>query len=190
MAANIVHFGPDTTFRLPVFESAGYAVRECCSVGEFQALLSSPEPPDVIVVTEAESLATKTAVTLARLRPAALCVFFPSEIKDDIRGELQDDAASRFDLVVPACTPPGQWLGEVAALVEESRKLRERSRELMVQSAQLCEELFEARQKLRGERERSRREREGTPREPSWNAPFTEASLLSAPEKDKAAEPD
>jgi hypothetical protein len=150
MATSIVHFGPDVCFRLLVFESAGYAVRECRSVDEFEALVRSLEQPDAIVMSETDGFSARTAISLVRLRSAAPCVLFQEELPGDEEPE--------FDLVVPAFTPPRLWLGEVAALIARSQAIRRHSRRLTAQSAALRREAAEVQEQFRRERDRSQME--------------------------------
>jgi hypothetical protein len=148
MGVRIVHYGVDDCHRVPVLTFAGYSIADCRSIVQLRAALQSTEEAGAVVMTEIEDLAPHRAVWIARWASAAPLVLFPSRTSRIFEPE--------FDLVVPALTPPEQWLSEMAELIDRSFELRARSQILKAQSACLREEAARARIKFHQEWMRSR----------------------------------
>jgi hypothetical protein len=147
----IIHYGVDDCHRVPVLQFAGYSIADCrSSIAQLRAALQSTEYTGAVVMTEIEDLAPQRAVSIARSASTAPLVLFP--------GRASSIFESEFDLVIPALTPPEQWLSDMAALIERCFALRARSLGLRAQSAYLRQQAAQARQKSQRERTRSRME--------------------------------
>jgi len=149
MGARIVHFGSDTCHRMPVLKSAGYSINDCRSLAQLHYALQICAEADAVVMTEPDRVAPDSAISIARSSSTAPLILFP--------GRRLEYKESDFDLVVPALTPPEQWLSDIAALIQRSQAIRAQSQSLVDQSS-LRREAEAARKKSRLERERSRRE--------------------------------
>ena len=115
MAGTILHFGLDHSAKLSVLSSAGFCVSDCgCSLDEFLAALERIRDIEAIVMSGCHNK-TAEAVVLARERCPAPLILFESPVS-------QYDP-SKFDLVIPALTPPQSWLASIAAAIERSRTL-------------------------------------------------------------------
>ena len=148
MGVQIVHYGVDDCHRVPVLKFAGYSISDCRSIAQLNAALQSTQEPGAVVMTEIEALAPKRAVWIARSTSAAPLVLFPGRSSSILEPE--------FDLVIPALTPPEQWLSEVAELIDRCFMLRARSNAPVTESASLREEAARASDKSRQEPMRSR----------------------------------
>jgi hypothetical protein len=132
MAANIVYFGVDTCHRLPVLMRSGYTVENCYSALQLEAVFDSSCPAEAVLMTDHKGKLPQDAITLTRSRSVAPLILF--------RDSNRSYAETAFDLVVPSLTPPGQWLEQVALLLEESRVLRAKSELLRAESRMLQHE--------------------------------------------------
>jgi hypothetical protein len=157
MAANLVYFGVDTCHRLPVLMRAGYMVENCGSALQLEAVFDSSCPAEAVLMTDHEGKLPQDAITLTRSRSLAPLILF--------RDSNHSYAESAFDLVIPSLTPPGQWLEQIALLLEESRVLRAKSVLLRAESWMMQHEAIllqrdaaELRDKTQLERARSVRE--------------------------------
>ncbi len=149
MIGNIVHFGHDVCFRLPVLRSAGFNVAQCSSIERFSLVLDWS--PDAVLVAEEPRLLIDKAVSLARLRSTAPLIHFHEPV-----------AASRvdqFDLIIPSLTPPEEWLLRVSTLIEESRILRQQATAIRLGASSLQTESAEVRTVFRERLSRSIRQR-------------------------------
>lgn len=149
MAANVIHFGEDVCFRLPVLESAGYSVAECHSVELLSAALG--QNPEAVLLEEEPKALTEAAAILIRSRSAASLILFRSEVDSFTAGD--------FDLVIPSLTPPEEWLSEIATLLERSHSIRMESQTLHRESSSLRQDSAAVRKAVSEERARSIRER-------------------------------
>ena len=143
--ARILQFGEDTCHRSSVLEGAGYAVDRCHTITEFRSLLSSPKPPDAVVITEEEGAATLEAIAAETSLPVILFAEAEDTYPD-----------SAFDLVIPVLTSPANWLAKIRETIEHSRVLRDESERLCNQAIQLIGESSDARVKSGMERARAR----------------------------------
>lgn len=151
MTATIVHFGEDQFVRLPVLRKAGYLVHKCLSVPEFTEYLGINPKPSAIVMAEANASSIERAISLARSRTSAPLVLFP--------GTRRTNLESRFDLIIPALTPPQEWLADLNNLVAWSGALRSEATITQEHAVRLREECQKLRANSRMERERSLQER-------------------------------
>lgn len=152
MTATIAHFGEDRFVRLPVLRKAGYLVQKCLSVPEFAEFLTANPNPSAIVMAEANASSIERAISLARARTtAAPLILFP--------GTRRTSVESQFDLIIPALTPPREWLVALNNLVAWSGALRAEATMTQEQAGRLREECQRLRANSRMERERSLQER-------------------------------
>jgi hypothetical protein len=157
VAANLVYFGVDTCHRLPVLTRAGYTVENCHSALQLEGVFDSSCPAEAVLMTDHEGKLPQDAITLTRSRSVAPLILF--------RDSNHSYAESAFDLVVASLTPPGQWLEQIAVLLEESRLMRTKSAVLRAESRMrqyeailLQREAAELREETRLERTRAARE--------------------------------
>jgi hypothetical protein len=151
MGVRIIHYGVDDCHRVPVMQFAGYVIAECqSSIAQLRAALQSTQDAGAVVMTGIEDLSPQRAVSIARSRTTAPLVLFPQGTSSIFEPE--------FDLVVPALTPPEQWLSEMAELIDRTLDIRFRCQALRAHSALLREETATAIKKSRQERMRSRME--------------------------------
>jgi hypothetical protein len=150
VAANLVYFGVDTCHRLPVLARAGYTVENCYSALQLEAVFDSSCPAEAVLMTDHEGKLPQDAITLTRSRSVAPLILF--------RDSNHSYAESAFDLVVPSLTAPGQWLEQIAVLLEESRLVRRKSALLRAESRMLQQDAAELREETRLERARAARE--------------------------------
>lgn len=151
LAPTIIHFGEDQFLRLPVLRKAGYLVQKCLSIPEFKEYLSSNRTPCAIVMAEANASSMERAISLARSRTSAPVILFP--------GTRRTNLEARFDLIIPALTPPREWLLDLNNLIAWSGALRSEATITQEQAARLREECEKLRAHSRMERERSLQER-------------------------------
>lgn len=149
MATNLIHFGEDICFRLPVLQSAGYAVADCHSVEMLSAALS--KGPEAVLLEEEPKLLVQAAAFLTRSRSTASLILFRSEVDSFTAGD--------FDLIIPSLTPPDEWLTEIVTLLERSRTIRMESQTLLKASSLLRQDSAALRKVVSEERARSIRER-------------------------------
>ena len=149
MTARILHYGQDSCHRLFVLRSAGYSVGQCGSVIQLRAALLSGPETDAVLITDCPSPAVPDAVQVTRSQSSARLVLF--------RDTNADTREEDFDLIIPALTPPAQWLDDIAILIEQSRSIRAKSSELVKKSRTLALEATAARMESRRERARSGR---------------------------------
>ncbi len=150
MGARIIHFGLDDCHRVPVLKCAGYSIADCQSIAQLRTALESTQEAGAVVMTRIEDLAPRFAISITRATSAAPMVLFPGRASSILEPE--------FDLVVPALTPPEQWLSEMAALIDRSFAIRAHSQVVRAQSALLRQETDRAIRKSQLERMRSRTE--------------------------------
>lgn len=151
MAARVIHFGCDDCYRIRVLRSAGFEVRESQSIADLGIDLQRDEGLDAVFMSEDLGHDLEQAAEVARrFTQAPLVLFRRSTRILDI---------SKFDKVYSSLVPPWVWLGETAALIEQSRARR-------TESARLRQKSKEAREQCRRQRARLRPERmcNGTPR--------------------------
>ncbi len=151
MAANVVHFGEDMWYRLPVLRSAGYRVEQCDSLEHFSTFLAWG--PDMVVLEEEPLVPLRRAISFTRARSTAHLVLF--------RHELSSTLVEGCDLVIPSLTAPEEWLVDLATLLERSRIIRADSQALVQKSASLRQDAANVREMTREIRARSVRQRAG-----------------------------
>lgn len=138
MAARIVHFGMDFSYRLAILAHAGFEVVECDSLEQFCDTLRNKSGIVAVILSEGEgrTCAAKQAAKLAHSECKAPVILFRSAAPWRQYPEI--------DLVIPSLTEPSVWLEEIHQLLERSRTivsegqaLREQSKLLTQQSAEL-----------------------------------------------------
>lgn len=134
MAASVLYFGPDECNRVQVLESAGYIVHACHGLEDLESTLKVPPQPAAVVVSGSEPAYTRPAVEIVHARAAlAPLIIFPSRNEPAIE--------KTADLVIPPLTPPEEWLGKMAVLIERSLALKEDAIAIQEQSATLRDQL-------------------------------------------------
>ena len=126
MDVPIIHYGADDCHRVPVLKFAGYAVADCRSIAQLHAALQAIAEAGAVVMTGIGDLAPHRAVSIARCASTAPLVLFPEGASSLVEPE--------FDLVIPALTPPEQWLSDLAELIDRCFAIRGRSGEIRRQS--------------------------------------------------------
>jgi hypothetical protein len=152
-AASLIHFGPDNCFRIPVLEDAGFSVVECLGINDLHAHLTGFQPLDAVAMGNTQDVRLGSVISLVRATSTAPLILFESF--DEERPADEDD---EFDLVIPVCAMPYQWLKDIDNLIHLSRKIRERSQALRATSEALRGDSSALVEKVRIELERSRRE--------------------------------
>jgi len=148
MAARIVHFGVDESFRLAILSSAGFEVEDCdSSIPQFTDALR--KHPDAIVLSEDEGFncAAQKAATLARSECKAPVILF--------RSAGSGHEYSQIDLIIPSLTEPSIWLQAIHKTIQRSRTLLEMSQSIREESAILVQQCTEARMKSEATRRRA-----------------------------------
>lgn len=148
MAARVVHIGTDNCHRVPVLESAGYAVDGCSSLKELHQALRQLELKAVLV-GESEGVVHRDMIREVRQCSDAPVVLFREALHFPEPGE------ELFDLEVPVLQPPDAWLPNLAALIARSQELRAQSREIRGHALRLCQETAIVRERSQRERQRS-----------------------------------
>lgn len=149
MAARVIHFGVDACYRLSVLRRAGYDIENCRNLDELCDALQSEGETDAVMVNDSDGSMSPQAIFLVRTRTTAPIIVFPSSIQ----AYLVEDV----DLLVPAFTPPEEWLLDLANLIVHTRVLRAHSRSLREESQSLRHESLAIRLKSRLARERALR---------------------------------
>lgn len=149
MAARVIHFGMDACYRLSVLRRAGYDIEHCSDLNELCDALRTDGETDAIMVNDSDGSVPIHAISLVRTRTTAPIVLFPNSNRTY--------GAAEIDLLVPAFTPPEEWLLDLANLIVHRRALRAYSRSLREESKSLRHKSLAARVKSVRERERPRR---------------------------------
>lgn len=118
MAANLVHFGADDACRTLVLQSAGFVVKPCSSIDALAKILER-EQADAVVIPQRPELKVDSVVSVVHSRPSTSVILFAEE-----PGQPHGTEA---DLVIPALTPPWEWVPKIAELIAQSRALRAKS---------------------------------------------------------------
>lgn len=113
MAARVVHFGCDACRRLLVLHMTGYAVDDFSSILKFRCALQDSTQTAAVLFTGEDETDRKEALTLARAQSCAPLILFETS-------NAPADEAD-FDLVIPPLTPPEEWLGRIAATIQQRR---------------------------------------------------------------------
>lgn len=165
MAAKIVHFGIDSCYRLGVLRRAGYVIENCSNLEEVCAAVKPDRETDAIMINDSDGSLPPHAISLVRTRTTAPIIVFPSSLRLYQPQEI--------DLLVPAFTPPEEWLIDLANLIVQGRALRAYSRSLQEQSQSLRRDSLAIRVTSIRERERARRileTRLPSPFDPDWHS--------------------
>jgi len=145
----VIHVGDDFCMRIPVLEITGLRVlRSGCTEREFRTVLDQTDALVAVTLSDEIDDSRKTLLqsglieTAHDLCTAPLILFRSSNSFCD---------ESKFDLVIPALTPPTLWVPNLLRAIEVSREIREFSQ-------WLCEETESVRAKVRTEISRAIRE--------------------------------
>ena len=147
MAARIVHFGVDDSFRLAILSSAGFEVEDCdSSLLQFADALR--KSPDAVVLSEDEGLdcTAQKAATLARSECKAPVVLFRNA------GTVHE--YPELDLIIPTLTEPSIWLQAIHAVILRARKVQIESKLMQQKSASLTQQSTNARKRFQATRQR------------------------------------
>jgi hypothetical protein len=117
MAARVIHFGWDDSFRVPVLRAAGFEVWESRSLDELSLDLQRDDDVGAVVISEDLEVPSENAAEVIRRSTLAPVILF--------RRTRQEIDRSRFDQIFDSSILPWVWLGEMAALIARSRALRE-----------------------------------------------------------------
>jgi len=117
MAARVIHFGWDDSFRVPVLRAAGFEVWESRSLDELSLDLQRDDDVGAVVISEDLEVSSENAAEVIRRSTLAPVILF--------RRTRQEIDRSRFDQIFDSSILPWVWLGEMAALIARSRALRE-----------------------------------------------------------------
>jgi hypothetical protein len=138
--AHILHFGEDSCYHVPILRNAGYVVEECQTLGQLAATIDTGRNADLLCVSETPGLPLRTTLEIVRPHWQVPIVLFRTSGREyDLK----------FDLEIPALTPPSVWLEEFHRLVAKFKADRERTRALIAQSQTLSAERAEARARSR-----------------------------------------
>lgn len=143
----IVHFGTDSTCRIPVLQGAGYDVAACGSFPEFKTIVTAT-PADAVLFAQPDG-GTSSAVTSIRQLSTAPLVIFLSGAQEDTK------LLRSFDLVIEPMVRPERWLESIHQLIESTRRLMADSALIQRTSEKLRTESAELREQSRRERMRS-----------------------------------
>jgi len=141
MAARVIHFGWDNSFRVPVLRAAGFRVQETRSLDELSVDLQDDEDLGAVVISEDLEIPSENAAEVVRQCTLAPVILF--------RRTRQDIDGTRFDKVFDSSVAPWDWLGETAALIARCRALREYSDQLWAETAQVWEEFQRQQERAR-----------------------------------------
>ena len=117
MAARVIHFGWDDSFRVPVLRAAGFEVWESRSLDELSLDLQRDDDVGAVVISEDLEVSSENAAEVIRRSTLAPVILF--------RRTRHEIDRSRFDQIFDSSILPWVWLGEMAALIARSRALRE-----------------------------------------------------------------
>lgn len=150
MSGVVIHFGVDSSYRLPLLQNAGFEVVNCgTSLPDFTRAIDSHEVC-AVAVSQDSSNELQVIKEVRSIKPVPVIVF------------ARVGAPERFpdvDLVIPALTPPPNWLKQIAVLLQKSREIAEQAASIRSQPAALRQESAALRAKSASERERSASER-------------------------------
>lgn len=149
MAARVIHFGLDDCYRVKVLHRAGYEIEGCTNLSQLRDALESHVEPDAVMMNDSYGSVPFQAIPLTRSLIPAPIVLFPNP------GRICP--IDQIDLIVPAFTPPQEWLLDLANLIIHFRIVRARLRFIREQSETLCRESAAVRDRSSRERLRARR---------------------------------
>jgi hypothetical protein len=147
MAARVLCFGVDDCNRSLVLRQVGYEVDRCPNLIEFRALIRERADAEAVVFTQGPGSDRRQVVTLTREHLHARLVLFNNSYA---RADEAD-----FDLIIPPLTPPGEWLRQIAALIERGRGLKATATAIREESVLLRKDSEIARLHSMIEREKS-----------------------------------
>lgn len=150
MAARIVHFGVDESFRLAILSRAGFKVEDCdSSLSRLATTLRKHRRVNAVVLSECDGQEGSAieALTLARSECKAPVILFRSASPRSNHTDV--------DLVIPNLTEPGVWLQAIYAVIARSQRLTEESHAIRHTSRKLVQESADARLKSVATRKRT-----------------------------------
>lgn len=140
LTAPILYVGEDLCHRVPVFERLGVKVRRVpCSARALRIALDEDTKFSALTFQEDQQPVPDELLAIACHYPAPVVLFENPCISCD---------PARFDLIVPALTPPGFWLQCIQTTIDESRRLHARSAALREDAAAVRGETGEHRARL------------------------------------------
>lgn len=145
-SGTIIHFGADTSHRIPVLRAAGYDVAFCDTLREFEAIVNTTTP-DAVLFTVGDGDARSVVSTIHQWSAAPVIVFDTDDYEQPVDFEI--------DLIVEPVTHPTIWLESIQQLIENTRQSRAHAAETRQSSQKLRIESAELRQKSAQERKRS-----------------------------------
>ena len=122
-SAMILHVGQDVCQRIPVLERAGFAVMQAePSMISIRAKFAQEESYSAIAF-QADRIPVPEGLVreIVAISSAPLVLFANPNADCDER---------EFDLIIPALTPPAEWLARLQEVIAASRKLHEYSQRL------------------------------------------------------------
>jgi hypothetical protein len=146
MAALLLYFGQDGSYRLPVLACAGFYVRQCHTPQDLDGALRDDHGVDAVIVNaeDIDAIATVCAATTV-----PLVLFLPDGRDFDTRP---------FALVIRNLTSPNDWLVELLELIRETQDRRARTRPLIAESVHQQQECSPLNESARIQPERARGE--------------------------------
>jgi hypothetical protein len=126
--ATILHIGEDVCRRIPVIQTAGFAVFQSeISIPAIRTAFDHGDTFSAVVFHSDISSPPELTVHEARNLSQAPFILFqnPAVICDE----------TDFNLVIPPLTPPAIWLQKLVEVIQASRKLCEQSAQLRKDSA-------------------------------------------------------
>lgn len=150
MSGVVIHYGVDSSYRLHLLQNAGFEVVDCgTSLSDFNRAIVDHEVCAVAVSQNA----SRRLATLRELRSRTsvpVIVFAGIGVPERF---------PEVDLVIPALTPPPDWLTQIAELIKKSREIAEEAALIRRQSATLKRQSVALRATSASERQRSANER-------------------------------
>jgi hypothetical protein len=150
MAARIVHFGVDESYRTAVLARAGFEIEDCdSSLPRLANALRKSTAIDAVILSEAEGqdYAAKEAAKLARSACKAPVILFQSA--------KPSREYPQIDLVIPSLTEPAVWLSEIHEMIQRSRQVVSESQAIRNESRMLVQQSSDLRRQTTAAGERS-----------------------------------
>jgi hypothetical protein len=127
MAAQVIHFGNDDCYRVPVLRATGFEVIEAKSLDELGVDLQRNRQVDAVIVSEDIEPTAERAADIVRRSALAPVVLF--------RRSQREINKSKFDKVYTYMTPPDVWLNETVVLIAKGYKLQAEAARLRAEAA-------------------------------------------------------
>ncbi|HEU5403039.1 MAG TPA: hypothetical protein VFU86_16905 [Terriglobales bacterium] len=154
MSGVVIHFGVDSSYRLPLLQNAGFEVVDCgTSVPRFHRAVRNHEV-FAVAVSHNASRELPIVEELRALKPVPLILFAGVDVSHGYPD---------FDLVIPSLTPPPNWLTQLSELLKKSKRVAEESAAIRAQSVTLRQQSAALRAKSASTRKRYLVERSRLP---------------------------